>query len=227
MLGKNHIVAGLASSTILSISISTLSDQPSESSLGALAPVASKILGYMTSDGTIVFPKTDFSVSIPFIEGTPVIFFDVYAFAIISFFLFILGSLLPDIDSPNSMLGRYVHVNIQHHTWTHAIWGFLLLCFFGVYYRPLMWCALGVFLHLFWDSFSVGGNCWFYPFSKYIDYPGGAHVKKNHVLKIYRVGELSEDIIIVLLVGIAVFSVMSYTGVLSQIYNLMDDFIVK
>lgn len=204
MLGKNHIVASLASVTMLGTATVALAQQSSETPLGALAPVAMKTLQYMSTNGAVTLPTINLSGYLPgYLSG----FLDALLFWAAAFLLLMIGSILPDIDSDNSLLGRYVRIGVQHRTWTHTAWGLPFLCFAGVYYRPMMWCALGVFLHLFWDSFSVGGNCWFYPFSKYIDYSSGAHVKRHHWAKLYRVGDLSEKVIVWALIVMAVLCV--------------------
>lgn len=204
MLGKNHIVANLASVTMLGTTTVALAQHYSpHTSLGAWAPVARETIDYMSTNGAVSLPSTGLKSSFPFLPGNPSFSFDTYLFWVAVFLFFVLGSVLPDIDSDNSLLGRYVRIGVQHRTWTHAIWGLPVLCLAGVYYRPMMWCALGVFLHLFWDSFSVGGNCWFYPFSKYIDYSSGAHVKQHHWAKLYRVGGLSEKVVVCVLVVMA------------------------
>ena len=33
---------------------------------------------------------------------------------------YFLGTLLPDIDNPNSLLGRIIHVPVEHRTWFHV-----------------------------------------------------------------------------------------------------------
>ena len=204
MLGKNHIVASLASVTMLGTATVALAQQSSETPLGALAPVAMKTLQYMSTNGAVTLPTINLSGYLPgYLSG----FLDALLFWAAAFLLLMIGSILPDIDSDNSLLGRYIRIGVQHRTWTHTAWGLPFLCFAGVYYRPMMWCALGVFLHLFWDSLSVGGNCWFYPFSKYIDYSSGAHVKRHHWAKLYRVGDLSEKVIVWALIVMAVLCV--------------------
>lgn len=204
MLGKNHIIASLASVTMLGTATVALAQQSSETPLGALAPVAMKTLQYMSTNGAVTLPTINLSGYLPgYLSG----FLDALLFWAAAFLLLMIGSILPDIDSDNSLLGRYVRIGVQHRTWTHTAWGLPFLCFAGVYYRPMMWCALGVFLHLFWDSLSVGGNCWFYPFSKYIDYSSGAHVKRHHWAKLYRVGDLSEKVIVWALIVMAVLCV--------------------
>lgn len=113
--------------------------------------------------------------------------------------LFLIGSTLPDIDSPNSQVSKLLgfSIPIGHRTWTHSIWPCVLLGLLAWKLRPAAWLALGYAGHLFFDSFSVAGVCWFYPISRYITYPGGAFVKKGHVLKFYHAGDASETVFLV------------------------------
>lgn len=191
MLGKHHIIASLASVTILGTATLAFTQQPSTAPLGVLAPTSVKIIKYMSTNGAVVLLETG------------IVLINTILFWTASLLLLILGSLLPDIDNDNSLLGRHIHIGVRHRTWTHAVWGLLVLCLIGIYYRPMMWGAIGMFWHLFWDSLSVGGNCWFYPFSKYNDYSGGAHSKQHHWAKLYRVGGLAERIIVYALAAIA------------------------
>ena len=65
----------------------------------------------------------------------------------------------------------------------------------------------GVFVHLFWDSFSACGNCWFYKLlSDYRRYPNNVKVKKGHKLKLYHAGEWSEYLLLFVIVVITVVS---------------------
>lgn len=102
------------------------------------------------------------------------------------------GALLPDMDSKSSLLGRYIHIPLKHRTWTHSIWALLLLlpiCWLG----PLFRCIwIGYVLHLMFDSLSACGVCFFYPFEKYREFPGGAKVKMHHKLKLYHTSQKSE-----------------------------------
>lgn len=154
------------------------------------------------------------------------------------------GILLPDIDSPDSILGRYVHLHVKHRAWLHAIYLYLLIGALK-WIHPLLalgfgklegihhifaschpafavilvvtgwicpvsaWIFFGSVVHLFWDSLSVCGNCWFYKlFSDYIEYPNGAKVKKGHILKLYRTGEWSEYLVLFIDVVATVVSVI-------------------
>lgn len=120
---------------------------------------------------------------------------------------YFLGVLLPDIDKPKSILGRLFHIPVEHRTWTHAIYLYLFFAVLGQFQPVFGWLALGAFVHLFWDSLSACGNCWFYKiFSNYRKYPGGAKVKKGHKLKLYRTGEWSEYLLLFAVVAASVAS---------------------
>ena len=96
---------------------------------------------------------------------------------------FIIGSLLPDIDHPNSEIGKFIHLPIKHRTWTHAIYIPVILFLLSIKYKILFWLGLGYFGHLFWDSFSSKGNNWLYP------------IKNKFHLKLYSTGNTSETIV--------------------------------
>lgn len=121
---------------------------------------------------------------------------------------YFIGTLLPDIDNPNSLLGRFIHLPIEHRTWIHAIYLYLIPAVLGWLVHPAFsWLFFGVFVHLFWDSFSAAGNCWLYKLvSDYREYPGGAKVKKGHKLKLYRTGEWSEYLLVFLIVAATIGS---------------------
>lgn len=120
---------------------------------------------------------------------------------------YFVGVLFPDIDNPKSILGKIVHIPVEHRTWLHAVYLYLLSAALGWFWPVFGWLALGAFVHLFWDSFSVCGNCWFYKIlSDYRRYPGGAKVKKGHKLKLYRAGEWSEYLLLFLIVAASVAS---------------------
>ena len=108
---------------------------------------------------------------------------------ILSFALFFVGLLLPDIDLSGSTISRLLHfyLPIGHRTWTHTIWILLLLflCSFLTNSMPLLCLTLGYFYHLFCDSLSVCGVCWFYPISQYRELGYGKKVKNNHFVSFY------------------------------------------
>lgn len=121
--------------------------------------------------------------------------------------LFILGSLLPDIDSENSTLGRYVKLisrNIPHRTITHTLWvvivlGLLVYVLDSIYLLAL---TLGYVFHIVEDSFSKQGICWLYPISRYDSFGSGATVKRRwkgrKPLFAYRTGGSFELVVLIL-----------------------------
>lgn len=120
---------------------------------------------------------------------------------------YFIGTLLPDIDNPKSTLGRFFKLPVKHRTWFHAIYIYLVIAGLGFLNPLFSWLFLGVFVHLFWDSFSAMGNCWFYKIlSDYREYPGGAKVKKGHKIKLYHAGEWSEYLLVFLIVAASVAS---------------------
>lgn len=126
-----------------------------------------------------------------------------------SFVLFVLfvifGTLCTDCDSKNSIMGRIIHIPVEHRTWLHAIWIPLLCYFAGYYSHQAMWFAFGWFLHEFMDSFSACGNSYLYPIVGYRKY-GKAKVKKGiHNFKLYHAGEKSETIFVIFVVAICIF----------------------
>lgn len=119
--------------------------------------------------------------------------------------MFILGCLLPDCDQERSIAGRMLYVPVQHRTWTHTIWCVVIFFLMGIAAPCFLWLAYGYTLHIFYDSLSKGGICWFYPISGYKKWASGAQVKKNHKIYLYRTGETSETILTILvsLVGLS------------------------
>lgn len=188
MLGRDHIIANTASLTMVGTGIVALSEQSSDTPFGALAPFAQSTIATLSTLGDV--PQA-------VVVGMCLAFFAV-------------GTLLPDIDSEKSLLGRHIHLPVGHRTWTHSIWPCIVLAIGGFAFMPLWWALMGYAGHLFWDSLSRGGVCWFYPFSQYITYGSGAKVKRRHALKLYAVGGLSEYVLVGALVVAAVGCVALY-----------------
>lgn len=103
-------------------------------------------------------------------------------------FCFLIGNLFPDVDSPNSLLGRHIRISGGgHRRWMHTVYPILpclIAGFMGgsVY---ICWFAVGAFLHLFLDAPSKCGVCFFNPVTGYREYPGGAKIKKGHWFVLY------------------------------------------
>ena len=138
-------------------------------------------------------------------------------YAILAAALFCLGSLLPDIDSKGSTLGRYLYLPVKHRTLTHTFWIVALLALLGLKFRVFVWLALGYFFHIFYDGLSNAGIAWFWPLSRYITYPSGAVIKKGFRFKFYKTGDSSELLVVYLVCGlclfIAVSAILSILGV--------------
>lgn len=121
--------------------------------------------------------------------------------------MFFFGALLPDIDTPNSLLGRHFHLPVKHHRITHTVWFMLPFLIGGIWVPFLWWIGVGYFSHLFIDSFGRAGNCWFYPLERYLEYDSGAFVKKGHFLKLYRTGGSSEMVVTCILLSLAIVGI--------------------
>lgn len=130
----------------------------------------------------------------------------------------VLGSLLPDLDHDKSMLGRFVHINVPHRTWTHAIWWPILLFCLSFYHALFFWIGFGWLMHEVWDNLSKAGVCFFYPVSRPVVYArnaqggvyrlkdgakakGAFRIKKHHKLWLYRAGKTSEYVVTYILCG--------------------------
>ncbi|MBO0481521.1 metal-dependent hydrolase [Candidatus Enterococcus courvalinii] len=109
-----------------------------------------------------------------------------------------LGALLPDIDEPESFIGRrtrglsdLLKIVFGHRGITHSL---VFIVFVGLLIIPTaskigfvsfgIWFTVGVFLHIFEDSFSNGGVNWLLPISE-----------KTYHLPIYSTGSLIEFMI--------------------------------
>lgn len=150
-----------------------------------------------------VSAMTDMAISVPlFVSG-------ISAAAV--------GSLLPDIDTPHSLLGRVVpsvsrliERVFSHRTITHSFL-FVLLFVALAFLIPSHFTtvlAIAVFLHIVVDSFSRMGVLWWYPFEKWHTYKSGGRYKKGRPYGSgYYVGGSFEKGVSVLaiLVGIVTF----------------------
>lgn len=183
MLGKNHLITNIASTAIIFSGITFLAARPETNQLNEIA-IAAKNYFIPLEENADMFNK--------------IIFFA------LSFLGFWIGTYLPDIDSPSSKFGKIIHLPFKHRTWTHAVWFPLFLFILSFNINFLAWMCLGYVLHLFWDSLSSCGVCWLYPLSQYREYPNGAIVKKGHKIKLYKVGDITEKILIFTIVFLAI-----------------------
>lgn len=129
----------------------------------------------------------------------------------------VLGSLLPDLDSPHSTLGRLVPglsaslERWRHRTVTHSL---LALAVLSLLCLPLGWAlpsayaglVLGYASHLFADCATVSGVMLFWPSPRACVIPGSARCR-------IEVGSLAESILLVLLLALLALSLpMSAAG---------------
>lgn len=141
--------------------------------------------------------------------------------------LFFLGGLLiPDCDNPNSMAGKRLHLPFDHRTWMHSIWLVLFMFIAGFAFYPFWFMSLGCFIHLFCDSFSRQGVCWFYPISNYKHY-GSAKIKKGHYIYLYG-GPIGEGIawllclLMIILTGFTIAGVFLEQSFMFKILSKCD-----
>lgn len=129
--------------------------------------------------------------------------------------LFVIGSLLPDIDQKELKWAKRLglHGFIEHRTWTHSIWPLLAMALLSWFLPIFWWLFAGYAGHLFWDSFSRAGVCWFFPFESYRSYPSGAKVKKGHNHWLYRVGKPSELVVLACIITLSLaLCALAYWG---------------
>lgn len=119
--------------------------------------------------------------------------------------LYVLGSLLPDIDSKESLIGRFNPIPMPHRWIPHSLWFMVPFVCMAVKLSPVFWfLVFGMFTHLLLDSMSKAGVCFLNPFTGYVRYPSGAFVKKGHVISLYANGEIGEKLLLLLVCLIAV-----------------------
>lgn len=126
--------------------------------------------------------------------------------------LYFLGTLIPDLDSPSSVLGRYSPIKLPHRTILHSLWIPILLSVFFHDNVYVMWFVAGYLVHVLLDSISVMGVCFFWPYPGYRSYGSGAKIKKHHVVKLYHANTREETVVaisfIVLCLGILLAAVL-------------------
>lgn len=86
-------------------------------------------------------------------------------------FLSIFGGLAPDLDHPESKLGKKVKVlnyGVKHRGFLHSIWAMLLIGLLAYKFLPTYHLEAIAFLtayfgHLLLDTITPSGISWFYP----------------------------------------------------------------
>lgn len=93
--------------------------------------------------------------------------------------LFIIGTLLADVDLPHSLMGRFMPWGtiwrrqsasgqaaspIAHRGWTHTLWVLLGVGALAATVAPvLVWLLAGMVTHVLLDAMSMAGWVWYYP----------------------------------------------------------------
>lgn len=102
-----------------------------------------------------------------------------------------LGSILPDLDHPKSLLGRRIPgasiIGLKHRGWMYSLLGLIVFVSIStaIDSRLAPAIALGYMLHLLADTLNPSGISWFYPFYK----------KRIHIIGIPS-GSLWENILV-------------------------------
>lgn len=183
MTGKSHLATGVASVVVLADTI------------------------FITTNKYSMFTDTAVKIKDFLLDNQSM---PMWLFLVVSAILFLLGLLLPDIDHPYSMLGRIIHIPIEHRTWTHYIWLPATLCVVGIFYRFVFWLSIGILLHDLWDKPSASGLNMLYPIIK---------SKRKRHLKLYHTSEASEYVV----VGIFCCLSFVYTFcVLQSVYHFVN-----
>ena len=184
MRGSSHIVTGIATAAVLADGYILLHAQPTASVANNISVIVSD---FMLKTELPIF------VHIPLCA-----------------ILYLLGLILPDIDHPYSIIGKIFYLPVQHRTWTHC-WLPLLLAGIGsIWFRPLFFLGLGMFVHMFFDSFSASGLNWFYPY------------KAKHVCGLYHTGQPTEYVFATIFVMIAI---IGSVFTLQYVYHIFDFFL--
>lgn len=129
---------------------------------------------------------------------------------------FVLGCLLPDVDSRGSILGRHLRLPLGHRTWTHSLWPALALSAIAWLVPPaapaILSLVAGMVTHLALDAVSVAGICWLYPWPSFRHYPSGAFVKRSNLhhrcFRWYHTGRRSETVVLVAFCLAAIASII-------------------
>lgn len=199
MMGKRHIVCGLASGGALFAGVTASLDaaQGHELTHEVLASVHDALAPSWASEMTHA-PL--------FIIGVVLVL--------------ALGSIWPDCDTSSSMVGRYVPTfAMRHRGWTHTDWALMLLvgmCLFDPTHLG-WWFTIGYASHLFFDELSVAGRVHFYPITNFKVISRGGHeivVKKNwHGLYTTGAHSASERAVVFGVIVIATMIIAASAGV--------------
>lgn len=224
MMGRNHLVFNVAVVTAVSSWVVVLSDPdrvPTATADGWISSSSSKLFGVFDASAPSWLTGGPINDAVVWLREWVFPTQDTAFVSILALLLAVLllsiGTLLPDIDSKSSLLGRFVHVSGPHRGFTHTDW--VLITVFAVSLwgptRLLFWLWLGMALHCSLDGLSTAGRVRFYPLGKYklIPLSGGTFcvVRDGRHGALYRVGGTGEYVILVVTVAL---SVTAFVGAL-------------
>ena len=137
--------------------------------------------------------------------------------SIIFTLLLVIGSILPDMDSPNSYVNKHYLIGIgkviskfsEHRGFWHSIYGLIVVTLFMALItflfrlpdRFIIALPLGYLLHLTADSFTVSGIKWFW--------------KKGHIKGPIKTGSTGENIFFFMLIILTVLVILGKTTITS------------
>ena len=118
-----------------------------------------------------------------------------------------IGAILPDIDEPNSYIGRKLifiseplkMLGLKHRTITHSIFFAIFFALFGYFNIIFYFIAYGIFMHLIEDAITNTGIPFFYPL-----------YKKRIGVRLFDTGTISEYVFtfaILVFAALAIFNV--------------------
>ena len=95
---------------------------------------------------------------------------------VVSSLFVVVGSILPDIDHPGSMVGKNVPLIpklLNHRGLTHSISFCVMMSLLNA------WLGIGVLVHIVMDMMTKNGVELFYPYKKRIRFPLAKYVVTN------------------------------------------------
>lgn len=113
-----------------------------------------------------------------------------------------LGSLLPDLDHPKSILGSrfplVAALGVKHRGWMHSLLGLVVFSTLAALISPSLvpGVTLGYLLHLIADSLNPAGIAWFYPLYK----------KRWHIIGIRTGGVMEYVLNLLVICAIIIYS---------------------
>lgn len=187
MMAKGHVITGLSVTSAAGALVYHLSFSPHEPLANAARSAVHFALGSSGPGATVSI--------------------------MVGVLLVVLGSLLPDIDSATSKLGRHVPFPGPHHGITHTDWALIplvaLVCVPG--FSVTIFLLAGYLVHLWMDGLSRAGRVRFYPLTqhKVIRFPDGVRcvVRTGSHRGLYRVGTPAETAVVAVVTALSLLVV--------------------